>query len=91
MDKVPASQVGLNIGSALVTHACSVVLLVVAVVVEVAVVAATFAITGAIDLEHMTHIDAADIKKMGAAASARELVRLRRSHLKQKGRRRSRP
>ncbi len=82
--KVPAEQRALNVGSTLIPRACSVVLLTAAVVAEVAIVAVTYAITGKVDLEHMEHINPADLKKMGPSKSARVLVEKRRGFLKRK-------
>jgi hypothetical protein len=71
----------LNIGNPLGPIACGVGLLVAAVVVEAAVVAVTFAITGKVDIEHMAHLSPGTIKELGPAASARELVQMRRQFL----------
>lgn len=79
--QVPPEQYALNIGDPLGPRACGTGLLVAAVVVEVAVVAVTFAITGSIDMEHMDHMSAGELKKLGPAASARQLVQMRRAFL----------
>jgi hypothetical protein len=78
---VPAEQSGLNIGNPIGPIACGVGLFLAAAAVEVAVVAVTFAITGKVDIEHMEHVSPAEIKKLGPAASARELVRMRSEFL----------
>jgi hypothetical protein len=82
--KVPAHQKAMNVGYTLGPRACSVLLLLAAVVVEAAVVAVTYAITGKVHLEHMAHIRPSELKRMGPSMSARELVKKRRSVLKQK-------
>jgi len=81
LNSVPPEQNSLNVGRSAGSHACSVVALTLAVVAEVAIVAVTFAITGGISRAHMEHIDDGDIRKMGPAKTARELVRMRREFL----------
>ena len=78
---VPPEQSALNIGNPLGPIACGVGLLVAAVVVEAVVVAVTFAITGKVDIEHMAHLSAAELQELRPAASARELVQMRRAYL----------
>lgn len=84
LKKVPAHQKAMNVGHHLGPKACSVLLLTVAVVVEAAFVAVTYAITGKVHLDHMAHIKPSDLKKMGPSMSARELVKKRKTLLKQK-------
>lgn len=81
LSKVPSEQRALNVGRGPGDVACSVLLLVAAVAVEAAVVAVTFAITGKVDVEHIEHIDPGTILELGPAATARQMVELRRQAL----------
>lgn len=81
LEKVPPAESALNIGNSPGNQACSVVLLTVAVVVEVAIVVVTFTITGKVDIEHVEHFSDAELRELGPAATARELVQRRRTAL----------
>jgi len=90
VDSVAALQSTLNVGYGPGPVACGTVLLTVAVVVEVAVVAVTFAITGKVSIEHIDHLGAGEIRKMGPNRAARELVAMRRQYLATAGARAAR-